>query len=99
MKKIGSHGSKSISELLREMEEKYNLSDPLREAALKERWSSLMGPLISNHTQYIKFKEGKLSIGIDNAPLKAELNMRLDEIKNLINTEMGADTVREVNIR
>lgn len=99
MKKIGSHGSKSISELLREMEEKFNLSDPLREAALKERWSSLMGPLISKHTQNLKFKEGKLSIIFDNAPLKAELSMRLEEIKNLVNTELGADTVREVYIR
>lgn len=99
MKKIGSHGTKSISELLREMEEKFNLSDPLREAALKERWSILMGPLISKHTQNLKFKEGKLSIIIDNAPLKAELSMRLEEIKNLVNTEMGTDTVREVYIR
>jgi predicted nucleic acid-binding Zn ribbon protein len=81
------------------MEEKYKLSGPLTEAALRERWATIMGPLISNHTLYLKYKEGSLSIGIDNAPLKAELSMRKDEILRLINQELGADTVREVHIR
>jgi predicted nucleic acid-binding Zn ribbon protein len=99
MKRMGTHGSRSLSEVLREMEEKFKLNDPLTDAAIKEHWARIMGPLISNHTTSLKFKDGLLRIGIDNAPLKAELSMRKEEIIHLINTEMGADTIREVHIR
>ena len=99
MKRIGKQGSRSISEVLRQMEEKYHLSSPLTEAALKERWASIMGTLIANHTQTIRFKDGTLSLTIDNAPLKAELMMRKNEIIQRINTDLGADTIREVHIR
>lgn len=69
--------------------------DAVRIAAL---WEKLMTPLIVKHTTSIHFKSGKLYLNFNVPALKNEMYYSREKIKNLINTEMKEDIVKEVLI-
>jgi predicted nucleic acid-binding Zn ribbon protein len=99
MNKPRFNKSKTISEVLKEMRKTYRLDSKLTEVALQEKWPSIVGELIARHTAKLKLFDGKLYIYVDNAPLRNELAMRKDAIRDLVNGEAGEIAIREVHIR
>lgn len=66
---------------------------------IKTIWESKLGATINNYTSALKLSNGKLYVTIDSAPLRHELSMGKDKIKNLLNGEVGEEVIKEVIIQ
>jgi predicted nucleic acid-binding Zn ribbon protein len=68
-------------------------------AKIKDFWQSRMGPSITRYTTEIELKKHKLYLVIASAPLRQELSMSKEKIKDMINEMLGENFVEEVFIR
>jgi predicted nucleic acid-binding Zn ribbon protein len=66
---------------------------------LKVMWKELMGQNIHSYTKGIYLSKDTLFINITSSPLRQELSMSTEKIKNLINEKMGSEVVEKVVIR
>jgi hypothetical protein len=89
----------SLSEALQDMIQEYRLGPQLSESRVKNLWGELMGKTISTYTSNISVRKNILYLTIISAPLKHELSYAKDKIRDLLNTELGEDFIKEVVIR
>jgi len=78
---------------------KSNLNRKLVEHELMERWEELVGSLVARHTNKINFYQRKLTIYLDSAALKQEVNSRKEMLLERINTGLNGKVVDEIIIR
>lgn len=78
---------------------KSHLNRKLVEHDLMARWEELVGSLVANHTIKINYFKRKLTIYLDSAPLKQELNSRKEMLCERINTGLNRKIVDEIIIR
>lgn len=90
---------KTLKEALEAMIRAYKFEDKLREIDIQHAWESAMGKLIAKYTSEVRFKNGQLFVILTAPPLREELNYRKEEIKTLVNKELGKDLVTEVIIK
>ena len=68
----------------------------MRLSELRQKWPSLVGPMIAKHTTELFIKDKTLFIRFDSAPLKQEVHMMRSKLKNHLNNELGADVIHEI---
>lgn len=73
--------------------------DKVFEARLSYLWQKVMGKPIAKHTTNISFKNKKLYISIDSAPLKNELSYAKEKIISLLNAELEKEIIKEIVFR
>lgn len=88
----------TLSEAIDRYVKAMKLKPKLDEARIKTQWVELMGKPIAKYTSDISLKNGKLYIKVDSAALKQELSYSREKIKDIFNSELGENTVREVLI-
>ena len=66
---------------------------------LKKSWEELMGPQITGMTRKMTLIKGVLHVTVDSAPLKSELNINREKIKNMINERLGEVLIQDVKIQ
>lgn len=93
------HNQTTLKEALTAMLDFYKIKGKYNQSRLKELWPQLMGPAVAKYTSYIRLHKKCLTIGISSAPLRQELSMGCDKIKDIINEQMGEDCVNKVVIR
>lgn len=93
------HNDLSIKEVLKLFVEKYRLKARLHQTRLDELWGKLMGPTISGYTREIKMRGKKLYVTVDSAPLRQELNMGREKLRDRLNEALGEEYIQEVIIR
>ncbi len=77
----------------------YHLDGHLKERQVRVVWDRLMGKKFGTYTSEVRVRQGVLYITVLSAPLRQELSMAREKIRDLINEEMGESYVREVVIR
>ena len=65
---------------------------------IKNSWQQIMGEMVAKHTQKISFLNGKLYITVDSSVLKNELYYSRKKIKEVFNSELGEEVIKEVVI-
>ena len=66
---------------------------------IKLIWKDAMGPTINSYTKSLFLSKKKLFINITSAPLRQELSMSKEKIKDLINERIGTALIEEVVVR
>lgn len=78
---------------------KSNLNRKLVEHEINERWEELAGSLVARHTNHLNYYQNKLTIYLDSAPLKQEVNMRKASLISKINTGLKDNIIEDIIIR
>jgi predicted nucleic acid-binding Zn ribbon protein len=92
------HNDQKIGDALKDMLDKYRLNSKFNQTKIKSLWESLMGPSISRYTKDIVVRRKKLFVTLESSPLKQELSLGKEKIKNIINDELGEEFIEEVVI-
>ena len=89
----------SLQEAMQDMLREYKLTPQLNETRVKMLWEKLMGKTISTYTSNIQVRKNVLYLTILSAPLKHELSYGKEQIRTLLNDELGEEVIKEVVIR
>jgi len=89
----------SLQEVLHEILKKYNLERRFEQAELADIWNKTLGPSVANQTKRVVFKNGVLTVYIDSALVKHELNMLKSRLVDSLNETVGKPLVTEIHIR
>jgi predicted nucleic acid-binding Zn ribbon protein len=88
-----------IKDILKLFVEKYRLKAKLHQTKLDELWGKLMGPTIAGYTRELRMRGKKLYVTVDSAPLRQELSMGKEKLRNLLNEALGEEYIKDVIIR
>ena len=75
------------------------LSSGLRSCQIEEVWERRMGMTISKYTDKVFILNNTLFIETSTASLRNELHFQREDIKRMVNTELGEMVIQEVVIR
>ena len=89
----------TVGDVLRECLEKSSMQGRLDEVRACDAYSLVVGTHIASlcHRPYIR--NGVMTVGVSNASLRSELNMRRGGIMKGINEILGKDVVKEILFR
>lgn len=86
----------SLKESLDEFLDVYKLKSGYNLSLIKAVWNEKMGQTIVKRTKQIYFKDSKLMVKIDSAPLKHQLHIERNKIKENLNKSLGAEVIEDV---
>lgn len=93
------HNETDLKTAIKAMLDYYKLQGRYQQTKLKQLWPTLMGPSIAQYTTDIKIYRNVFYVTLSSAPLRQELSMGKEKIKDLLNEELGEDYLKEVVIR
>ncbi|WP_187263406.1 DUF721 domain-containing protein [Pontibacter beigongshangensis] len=85
-----------IGESIQALLKAYKLQGKLSEVNLIQSWGRIMGKPIALKTKELYFKDQKLFVRLDSAPLKHELNMSKSKVIEILNRDAGTEVVKDV---
>ncbi len=77
----------------------YQLDGRLKDFQVRAIWQRLMGKSLGNYISKVRVREGVLYVTVLSSPLRQELTIAREKIRERLNEEMGEPYVREVVIR
>ena len=77
--------------------DKHQLSDKMSEMRLKNELSTILGPL-AKHASKSYLNKGVYHIKVDSAPMRHELSMAKEKLKNDLNEALGRKVISEILI-
>ena len=89
---------RSISAVLRAIVRKHGLEHELYMAELRELWPSIVGTKMANSTDWMKWKDGTLTIKMNNSVGRNELFYLREPMTKRINEQLEVEFVREIVI-
>lgn len=89
----------SLGDVIKELMETYRLKDGVFTARLAEIWSKSMDKAIVSRTSSIKISKGMLTIVLNSAVVRKELDFKKDQIIRTLNEQLGENVIREVVLR
>lgn len=96
---MSKHNQTSLKDAIKAMMDYYKLKGKYQQTRIKQLWSALMGPAIAQYTTDLKVYRRTLYVQLSSAPLKQELSMGTEKIRNMINEELGEEYLEAVVIR
>ncbi|MHC1707776.1 MAG: DUF721 domain-containing protein [Bacteroidales bacterium] len=85
-----------IREAIRQMLERYQLSDKINEINLISSWEKVVGPLIARHTKKLRIYNKVLFVEVDSAALRNELKYARTKLVNQLNKEVGVSVITDI---
>lgn len=89
---------RSLKEALEGLIEDYGLRARLDEQAIRASWEDVAGGMIARHTVRMDLRRGKLTVKVDSAPLREELNFMRSTLVELLNRRFEREVVKEIRI-
>jgi Dna[CI] antecedent, DciA len=86
----------SIGDAIKQMLNNSNWKNRYLQSRIKADWEIIMGKTVAKYTQEVKFVDGTLVIKTNVGPLKNELNIGRDLIKQRFNEHLKETVIREV---
>ncbi len=86
----------TLKEAINRMYEAYNLKRKVDEGTIIGFWPRIMGKPIATRTTNLFFKDKKLIVELNSAPLKQELILSKPKILELFAKEVGSGVVEDV---
>lgn len=93
------HKETNLKDALVAMLDHYKLKHKYQQARIREMWPDLMGPAIAKYTTELRVYRQKLYVSISSAPLRQELSMGTEKLKELLNEALGEDYLQGVVVR
>lgn len=89
----------TVGDVLRECLEKSRMQGRIDEVRACDAFLAVAGTAISANCSRPTMRGGIMTIGVGNAALRSELNMRRGRICSAINEFLGKDVVKEIMFR
>ncbi|MDE6549387.1 MAG: DUF721 domain-containing protein [Muribaculaceae bacterium] len=89
----------TVGDVLRECLEKSSMQGRLDEVRACDAYSLVVGTHIASLCHRLYMRNGVMTVGVSNASLRSELNMRRGGIMKGINEILGKDVVKEILFR
>ena len=89
----------SLGDVIKELLDTYRLKDGVNTARLAEIWSKSMDQAIVSRTSNIKIANGVLTIVLNSAVVRKELDFKKDQIRSTMNEALGENIIREVILK
>jgi len=96
---MSDYNQTNLKDAIKAMLDYYKLQGKYQQTRIKQLWPSLMGPSIMQYTTDIQIVRRILYVSLSSVPLKQELSMGKEKIRQLINEELGEAYLQEVVIR
>ncbi len=94
-----SSNSNTLKEALHQMIEAYRLKGRLSQTRIKATWKEIMGPSVARHTMDIRIRRNVLYVDLDSSPLRQELDMGREKIREKVNAALGEEFIEKVVLR
>lgn len=91
--------TRNIKNILSSIANDPKYSGKLDEKKIEKVWRETNQPFVVDRTKKVSFRDGKLILFIDSAPLKQELFNSRDQIRDKVNKALKADIVKEIVVR
>lgn len=91
--------SRNLKDILSSIAKDPKYSGKLDEKKIEKIWRETNQPYVVERTQKVAFRDGKLLLFINSAPLKQELFNSRGQIRDKVNKALGMDIVKEIVIR
>lgn len=89
----------TLKSVMQKMVAHYRLKPNLDRIAVEKFWKEEMGELINRYTEKIYFSnKGTLMIKVTSAPLRNELFINRDNLKERINAYLDGNQIREIRV-
>lgn len=88
-----------IGELFDQLFKSPDIAAKIAEGGLPNTWKKVTGPLVAEHTRYVRFVKGTLYVHITSAVIRTELMMQRQALVNALNAEAGVAIVQQVVIQ
>jgi len=90
---------KTLKQVLGDLMKKSHLDEKLLRIEINDRWEELAGSLVARHTLELLIFKRKLTIHLDSAPLKQEVNYRKKALLDKINKGLGRIVISDIVIK
>lgn len=90
---------KPLEEVLKRFVKSLRIEGKLNEVKLKEKWTLIVGQMISDHTTELRFYGKKLFVTIDSAPLRQELSYSKAQLLKNVQEAFPSMVVEEIVFR
>jgi hypothetical protein len=87
---------KPLKEALDEMLKNFRIEDKFLQQKLIASWEKVMGKTVANRTTKIYFRDKKLFVYLNSAPLREELFNGKIKIIHLLNEEVGKLLIEDI---
>ena len=88
-----------IKDILGQYLVKSKISSGYQSDKILKIWKNKMGPNIAQQTKYFRLYDGVLTIKIESSVLKFELFQNIEQIKAMLNDEIGSDLITKVKFQ
>ena len=91
--------AKSVSragDVLADLVQRLEFRERLREHAVWNIWSEVVGELLASKTEPARIEDGKLFVRVASSTWMQELQFLKDDIRSRLNHRLGAAVVREI---
>ncbi|MDE6577919.1 MAG: DUF721 domain-containing protein [Muribaculaceae bacterium] len=88
--------AQSIGDILRIALQENCMSSRLDECKAVDLWEPTVGTYIASQCRRPVVKDGVMTVGIPNAPLRHELSMNRSKLRDAINRQIGKQTLSEI---
>ncbi len=86
----------ALKDAINQMYDTYNLKRKVDEGTIIGCWEKIMGTPVAKRTTNLFFRDKKLIVELNSAPLKQELTLSKPKILELFAKEVGVGVVEEV---
>lgn len=86
----------TVKSALQEMLSTYRIKDKFTATQITSSWGRMMGEPIAKRTEKVYMKNKKIFVKLTSAPLKNELSLSKQKVKNLFQKEFGEDTIEDI---
>ena len=93
---MSSDDFKNVSQILNRILQQYNLKDDLYEKQLISDWEVIVGKQIAKQCKVKFLKNGTLFLESKDKVWKQELDMRRDELLNLVQNKLKSSLVKNI---
>ena len=90
---------KSLGELFDDYAQKPELDGKLKETRIRKAWASIAGDYIARYTTCLRLRDDSLIVEINDSTLRHELFLHKEEIVDKVNTFLGEQSIRQIQIR
>jgi predicted nucleic acid-binding Zn ribbon protein len=92
------HNDRKIADILNDFVHQKSIEKGYWQNRVEAIWKEHMGLSINSYTRKIKLNKGVLSIYLNSAPLRQELNINKEKLVLLINEKIGENRIQEIRL-
>lgn len=99
MSRFDRRRPKSLKDLLKNFLDNYPHKDKLKRGMILSIWSKTVGKAISEKTENIYFKNGKLILHVKDPVWRHEIHMQRYQIQKRLNKEVDDKIIKDIIVR